>query len=175
MVIKRANLGTFDEFVKDIMSGLGQAGNQTGTGTPTVKFYPGGAASISFPSAPQFVSGKGRNIIHKGYQTRKINGDPNDRSKIEAVQCFRCKKWIPFIALLDYEDGFEGDKVLVCSVGRTGQGNGIHMFEFGDPNNPSISTTMMPLSQVESTHRHQRKRPTLPLKSSQKHNLKSHS
>lgn len=152
MVIKKANLGTFDEFVKDIMNGLGQAGTQagkqSGTGSPQVKFYPGGAASIAFPSGPQYVSGGPLKLMHKGYQTRKINGDPNDKSKIEAVQCERCKKWIPVIALMDYEDGFSKDKILDCPIGRTGNG-GIHMFAFGDPDNPSITTTMMPLSQVE--------------------------
>ena len=138
-MVKKATLGTYDEFMKSLL------GKAKANGNPNVTIFPGGAG-VTISGNPPFTSGLG--LMHKGYQQRKINGDPNDKSKVEAIQCFRCKKWIPIIALLDYEDGFKRDKVLDCQIGRTGSG-GIHMFDFGDPNNPSISTTMMPLSQVE--------------------------
>ena len=38
-------------------------------------------------------------------------------------------------------------------IGRTGAG-GVHLFDFGDlPDNPSLTTTMMPIGQVEKYER----------------------
>lgn len=113
-----------------------------------LSILPGGAVKIDFPgSMTQVVPGVG--LLHKAYANRKIKGDPNDKSKVEALQCGRCNKWIPLTAMLDFDDGVRGIKALECPVGRTGKG-GIHLLDLGgDPDNPSLTTTMMPISQVE--------------------------
>lgn len=103
---------------------------------------------------PQYASSLSfDNLITKIYQSRKVIGDLNDKSKLEAIQCSRCNKWIPIIALLDDEAGITGISVLKCPIGRTGAG-GVHLFDFGDlPANPSLTTTMMPAAQVEKYER----------------------
>ena len=117
-------------------------------GTANLSVLPGGTVKIDFPgSTSQIVPDNG--MLHRAYASRTVKGDSNDKSKVEALQCGRCQKWIPVAAMLDFDNGVRGIKALECPIGRTGKG-GIHLLDLGgDPDNPSLTTTMMPISQVE--------------------------
>ena len=119
------------------------------TNAKVVKVSKDGLVSTRFPdlsSAFSYVAGVG--LMHKAYNSRKIKGNKNDTTLIEAIQCERCYKWIPVQALLDYEDGYTSSDVHKCPVGRTGKG-GIHLYDFGDVSNPSVTTTLKSADEVE--------------------------
>ncbi|MBX8644427.1 MAG: hypothetical protein KIY12_06885 [Thermoplasmata archaeon] len=111
-----------------------------------VSYLPNGVVALN-TNAP-YKPGVG--LMTTAYQSKTVVGDPNDPGKIEAIQCDRCKKWIPAKALLDYEKGINKDSMVHhCPVGRTG-GGGIHMYNFGNnPSNPSVTLTMKPIGSVE--------------------------
>lgn len=91
----------------------------------------------------------GVGLASMAYKNKKVVGDLNDPTKIEAIQCLRCKKWIPVQALLDYERSINTEnKVHDCPVGRSGKG-GIHLYDFGILSKPSFTVTMLPVKSVE--------------------------
>lgn len=116
------------------------------TNAKVVKVFKDGLVSTRFKFGFSYVAGVG--FMHKAYNFRKIKGNKNDTTLIEAIQCERCYKWIPVQALLDYEDGYTSSDVHKCPVGRTGKG-GIHLYDFGDVSNPSVTTTLKSVDEVE--------------------------
>ncbi len=138
MVVKKIQTGkNLEEMLKNM------AGQNGGGANLTV--FPGGAVKIDFPgTTSQIVPDNG--MLHRAYASRTIKGDPNDKSKVEALQCGRCNKWIPIAAMLDFDNGVRGIKALECQIGRTGKG-GIHLLDLGgDPDNPTLTTTLASVS-----------------------------
>lgn len=145
---KAVNKKVKRDSAKDILKAF-----MNGSSDMNIHMYPGGLVGITdFGTAEtgeSTVVGNGNGLITKYYSRRDIDGDVNDKSKIEAIQCMRCEKWIPLQALVDYENGKnKKNKVHTCAVGRTGNG-GIHMYDFAYAGRIKYSTKMLPPEQVE--------------------------
>lgn len=78
------------------------------------------------------------------------NAAPKETAtEVEVAECKRCKKFIPYQAIFDFDNNKTEDKVLVCPVGRTGRGGkfGHHLFTIKQ--NMTLKTKMISKEKAE--------------------------